>query len=207
MANNHFYSKIGFTKDFRVFKEGETFDLKAGINLLVGDQGCGKSSILWALPNWGESGIGARPLQEFAGEFSYVDTEKMNPRFQEAFKHTNGKESLKSVNDYEKAEINHAVQRLTNRIDEKSHGTVIKSLLTAMDKEEGKLILIDEPESGLSIRSQFSLLEFYRKLAERNQLLIATHSMIFIKEIGEVLSIEHRKWMTADEFIETQISY
>jgi recombinational DNA repair ATPase RecF len=39
-------TKIEFQRDYRCFKAGDCFDLKPGLNLLVGDQGSGKSSLL-----------------------------------------------------------------------------------------------------------------------------------------------------------------
>ena len=198
--NNYFIKKIGFTKDFRTFKNKDLLELNPGINIMVGDQGCGKSSLFYALANFNESGVACDYV---ACNFIHFDTEKMNPRFQETFKNKYSKNELASITKYDKAEFNHALNRLLNDTDEKSHGTVMLETLLDMDVENN-FIQIDEPESGLSIRSQYKLLKYYKKLAEKNQLLIATHSLILMNGVDNVLSLEHKKWMTSDEFINTQ---
>ena len=40
---------LKFKENWRCFKAGDTFDFRPGVNLLVGDQGCGKSSLLQAI--------------------------------------------------------------------------------------------------------------------------------------------------------------
>ena len=37
---------ITFKKDFRCFVKGDKFDFRSGINVLVGDQGSGKSTLI-----------------------------------------------------------------------------------------------------------------------------------------------------------------
>ena len=44
---------ISFTQDWRCFKTGEEFIFRPDVNLLVGDQGCGKSSLLTAIRRGG----------------------------------------------------------------------------------------------------------------------------------------------------------
>lgn len=74
-------------------------------------------------------------------------------------------------------------------------------MLLSHEKAEKLTFFIDEPESGLSIRSQYLFSEHCKKLAKKNQLIIATHSIVLMLEVGEVLSLEHKKWMPAPEFI------
>jgi predicted ATPase len=196
---NHFFKKIQFGKDFRCYKKGDLIDFKAGINLLVGEQGCGKSSLFYSIINWQESGIAA----DFDPNSSYLflDTESMNPRLEESYKaHRN----FKSWREDDKAKVESAIDRFALGYNEQSHGQVMLPLLLANKDVKHKTLFFDEPEAGLSIRSQYKVLEHFRKLSKNNQLIIATHSPILIQEVGEVLSLEHRKWMKADEFIELQ---
>jgi predicted ATPase len=198
MLDNHSIKKIVFNKDFRCYKAGEMFEFKAGINLLVGNQGCGKSSMFYSIMNWQESGI----AMDYNPESSYrfLDTEKMNPRLADSFK---AHQDFKSVNEYQKAESDAVIQRLGNGYNEQSHGQVMLPLLLTK-KEKGLTYFIDEPEAGLSIRSQYELLKHIKEVGKDTQLIIATHSLVLIQEIGEVLSLEHKRWMPSQEFIESQ---
>jgi predicted ATPase len=85
----------------------------------------------------------------------------------------------------------------------KSHGEVLEPiviapLLTAKDS----VILLDEPESGLSITNQFRLIDAIKIAVENNcQFFIATHCYPLIMAFDDIISLEHRKQMTSAEFI------
>jgi len=195
---NHFIKKIKFNEDFRCYKTGDEIEFKAGINLIVGEQGCGKSSLFEAIiKKFGILSVDFDPNSSYV----FLDTESMNPRLEESYKaHRNFSNWLEEG----KAKSEAAIDRFALGYNEKSHGQVMLPLLLGMNKLKRKTLFIDEPESGLSIRSQYKVLSHYKELAKNNQLVIATHSPIFMNEIGEVLSLEDRKWMSADKFIELQ---
>ncbi len=194
----YFIKKMRFDKDFRCFKKGEIIEFKPGINLLVGDQGRGKSTVFYSIMNWQEAGIAMN--YDPSSSYSFMDTETMNPRLTDAFK---AHKKFERIADYDKSQLDYAINKLVGGLDEKSHGEVMLPLLLCA-KEKGKTYFIDEPEAGLSIRSQYKLFNHFKKTAKHNQLFIATHSIILMQEIGEVLSLEHKKWMPAAEFIESQ---
>jgi predicted ATPase len=85
----------------------------------------------------------------------------------------------------------------------KSHGEILKEytvngILDAKDS----IILLDEPESALSLKNQFQLAKNILKVVKNDcQIIIATHCLPLIEEIGEVYSLEHNRWMKSDEFI------
>lgn len=199
MNKNFFFKKITFNEEFRCFKQGEVFEFKPGINLLVGDQGCGKSSMFHVIMKFGQYNIDAE--YDESSNYTFLDTESMNPRLKNSWE---AHREFKSKNEYEMAEFEHGRDSLIYDYNYQSHGQIMLPLILAQKKIKGKTILIDEPEAGLSIRSQYKVLEHYKQLAEKNQLIIATHSLVLISEIGEVLSLEDKMWMTSDEFIYTQ---
>ena len=88
----------------------------------------------------------------------------------------------------------------------KSHGQVIFPMLKQINETKKGIIFLDEPETSLSIRSQYKLAEVIKEAAKNDgcQLFIATHSEILMGAVETVLSLEHRKWMTTEEFIATQ---
>lgn len=199
MSKNFFFKKIIFNEEFRCFKAGEIFEFRPGINLLVGDQGCGKSSMFHVIMKFGQYNIDAE--YDESSNYTFLDTESMNPRLKNSWE---AHRDFKTVTEYNKAEFDHALDTFAYDYKYKSHGQIMLPLMLAQKKIKRKTILIDEPEAGLSIRSQYKVLEHYKELSKNNQLIIATHSLPIISEIGEVLSLEDKKWMTSNEFILTQ---
>lgn len=195
---NHFIHAIKFNEKFRCFESGEIYQFKPGINLLVGDQGCGKSSMFNSIMEWQKSGISMNYDKDNNPQYRFLDTEQMNPRNIHAFE---AHRDFKSISEYDRAMVNHVITRKVNNVANKSHGQNMLPMLLAHEKAEKLTFFIDEPESGLSIRSQYLFAEYCKKLAKNNQLIIATHSIVLMLEVGEVLSLEHKKWMPAKEFI------
>ncbi len=195
---NHFFKKLKFNEDFRCYKAGDEIEFKAGINLIVGEQGCGKSSLFEAIiKNWGILTVD----YDHDSDYLFFDTESMNPRLEDSFR---AHRDFKSVTEFEKAKDESLINRFALELNVKSHGQAMLPLALAHNKAKRKTIFIDEPEAGLSIRSQYKVLAHYKELSKNNQLVIATHSPIFMQEVGQVLSLEHREWMSSEKFIDLQ---
>lgn len=180
-----FLRKIDFIKKHRVFKKEDSVEFLSPITLLVGDQGSGKSTLLNLIQG------NKKDICTFHADkcrFRFFDTEKHNPRLSHA-------PMNQSQNSF--------LFRMTSHT--KSHGQVINHVLSHINECKNLLFLIDEPESGLSIRSQYELISLIQnKVKDNLQFIIATHSMIFMNEIENVYSLEHRKHMSSSEFIESQ---
>lgn len=87
----------------------------------------------------------------------------------------------------------------------KSHGQTILPLLESMLQFKNRLVLLDEPETSLSILSQYKVLEIFDRMVKENnsQLIIATHSPIFLESQSEVLNIQSKKWMSSKEYLDS----
>ncbi len=178
-------------EEYHGLKKGLRIDLRDGVNLIVGDQGCGKTSLLELITN---KDVDLKvELHEHAKEhevpFAHFDTEKMNPRV------AGPSRELRSFDDF----------GMHLSLKWSSHGEAMNAVLMSKLKSFQGILLIDEPESGLSIRSQFALADTFRAAQERGcQLIVATHSIILMEAAKDVYSLEHLRWMKADEFIATQ---
>lgn len=187
-----YINSIEIVSDHRCFNKGEDFKLE-NITLLVGDQGCGKSTLLNGIQENDEflemhlSELGQKGVDSF-----YFDSEKMNPRIKDPNTYTNMDGSSKGIG------FSGAV---TTRYT--SHGeTLVLFTVEALKQAENSVIILDEPESGLSLKNQFLLAKEIKEAAKRNcQLIIATHSLVLIKAFKNVLSLEHKKWMKSVEFV------
>lgn len=178
---------ITFKKKYRCFEKGDTFSFRPGVNLLVGEQGCGKSSVLSLLNDYGQMDHAKETIDIHCDYIKtrYFDFEKGNPRTLNYFDHKIG---------------------TANQIGLMwaSHGQANNAILgpLADPKLTGMLFLFDEPDMALSIRSCLKLVNLFKSAAQNKcQILAAVHNPILISSVKEVYSFEHRKWMKSGDFI------
>jgi predicted ATPase len=62
-------------------------------------------------------------------------------------------------------------------------------------------ILLDEPETSLSLRSQYLVIDLFKDtLMRNNQIIVATHNLIFMEAFPDsILSLEHGRYVTPAE--------
>jgi predicted ATPase len=180
---------ITFLQDFRCFKIGDSFEFRPGVNLLVGDQGVGKSSLFQAIKNDLPAGYSRATLVKMEVAIKNVmlhsfDFERDNPRMARQF-----------------FDDNRMMAQVVTMF--KSHGQTVKAIVGALEqKNPDSVIVMDEPDMALSIRSCYELSASFSKLANKGlQIICTAHNPILIASQYEVLSLEHRKWMKSSEFI------
>lgn len=179
--------------DYRCLPKGMSFELKS-VTLLVGDQGCGKSSMLELLQENSkllniELSMGA----QVAGVNSYFfDSEKMNPRIGSMDDYTNPNGTDRSIG---------VAGLIASKFQ--SHGEVLKKFTVDMiGKAKDCVLLIDEPEAALSLKNQFQLIKVIEKAEKQNsQVIIATHCLPLIEHFDEVYDMENKKWVKSNEYI------
>ena len=179
---------ITFLKDYRCFKQGEVLKLDTGNSLiLVGDQGTGKSSIFNLMNHLNEYKEIAVVDYRGPRQTRFFDTEKMNPRTQ---------------NSFGISKVDFAVSLFGTF---SSHGQTMLPIMTAKDllnNPEPMMLIVDEPESGLSLQSQFKLLAYYQEALKRGHYVtIATHSPILMKLNDQVYDVANRKTVSANDYI------
>jgi len=187
---------ITFIKDWRCFKIDDAFAFQDGVNLLVGDQGTGKSSLLSAIrgngvkvemgdPDWHKEAVAELVTNGKQCNSFKFDFEKDNFR-------TKGWFGGKTI-------------AFHMRSMWKSHGEQNNAVLKNMAPAKDSVIFMDEPDMALSIRSAIKLVELLTKLADAgNQILAAVHHPIVIEAFPLVLSLEHGMWIPSDMFIASQ---
>ncbi len=182
-------NKVTFKKDFRVFKEGDSYPI-CPITLLVGDQGCGKSTLI-AL------------LSQRIGDYKEIVNIEIGK----------GQKVSTMAMDFEKDNIRIGQANFDRAMDTvgamgaiglkyKSHGEVVKLLLAEIKNKKNTTFIMDEPDMALSIRSCHQLVKDIKESAtnNNNQFILAVHNPILVHMTGHVLNLEQKTWMTSEEF-------
>lgn len=184
--------RLTFLRDHRCFRSGETLELRPGVNLLVGDQGCGKSTLLALLRsskrNAGVLNVAIAPGSPLEWNVLAYDAERDNLRTQSQF--------------VDRAFFAQVASHF------RSHGEFNREMFDKLHLEpvpsgdRGSLVLLDEPDTALSVRSCRRLVAALQAAAARGVLVVAAaHNPEVIAACPEVLSLEHRRWMPSDEFL------
>lgn len=181
--------KIEFKKDFRVFKAGEIIEWSFRLRpiILVGDQGTGKSTLI-------------QILEGLHTECATVTMPKV----------------IKIAHDYERDNI-----RVASGFDPNadlmsiwaSHGqamalasrSVFNQLKAKTKDGSTGMLLLDEPDAGLSIRSACALNRALTFIAGQGHWVIAAiHSPYAMGT--EVYDVELRKFVDPAEFLKRMVS-
>jgi len=183
-----YIAHAGLKADYRCFHIGDGFEFRPGVNLLVGDQGTGKSSLLALL---GDRKLRDKYLESVLADGDSVmvyrhDFERDNPR------------TCGSLNSSRMPAMFVVLSHFA------SHGETARNVMKGIAELGRGIILLDEPDASLSLRSQFALARELREIGEHSQVLAAVHSATVIGEFPEVLSLEHRRWLPAAEFLASQ---
>ena len=163
------------------------------INLLVGDQGCGKSTLLSLLQK-NHSDIKlqlSKHTMKSGVDSFYFNSEYDNPRITDPEMYTTLNGESKGIG------IGGA---LNSRFQ--SHGEVLETfIINPLLKAKDCVVILDEPESGLSITNQFKMIDAINKAVKNNcQFFIATHCYPLIESFN-VISLEHSEQMKGVDFI------
>ena len=191
--------KITITKDFRGLKKDTIYSfIKNEINIIVGDNGSGKSSLLMALRNYYK--INSKNYM-----VSKLKDISVNETFDEAFAYDSYLDDPKgaSMIDMDLFLMNGGMQTL-----HKSNGetTFIKLVLMFKDvsKVYGKdiLIILDEPERGLSFKNKLFLIDIIKHINMRHKVtfIISTHDTMFMELNESMLNIENNKIVNELEY-------
>ena len=176
-----------------VFEKGFSFEC-TDVNLLVGGQGTGKSTLINLLAKNDRKCLAissAKHVKENGIQSFHFDTEKHNPRTRDAEYYTDI-----HGNDIGIGFRDASMSRW------KSHGEILEDMvLEPLFTAKDCVILLDEPESGLSIFNQFRLIAGIETAVKNNcQLFIATHCYPVI-EAYEVISLDHMCRMPGKDYI------
>lgn len=166
-------------------------EFRPGINVIVGENGSGKSTLLKLLNDAEFVHLHHIKQRIHISEYTknigvdtmMFDTEKDNPRFK----------------DIQYAEGCIGGILASHFI---SHGQTLFPILEGIKTFKDKICFIDEPESGISLSNQAKLWKSFEIAAENGcQLIISTHSFIFIKNALMVFDLDSKKWINSYDYL------
>jgi predicted ATPase len=184
---------VTINEDFRCLKKDSKIELKP-LTLLVGEQGCGKSSLLELLQKNDVTATVADSVSAGGGVNTfYFDIEKMNPRVVDPQLYTNPDGTNKGIG---------LGSALSSRYQ--SHGEILREFTVNKIKSAKDCVLfLDEPESALSPKNQFKLSKEIKNAHKKNvQIIASTHCIPLIESVDEVFSMETLTWISSKEYIE-----
>lgn len=185
-------ASVRFRTKHRCFNARRALRFQAGVNLLVGDQGTGKSSLIRLIR---EAADDRSFIRERAREV--VKLEVVNPAPLWSF-------DFEKDNHRTRSEFGESIHFQVAAMFA-SHGQasmpIIEQALAGPEAHAG-LVLLDEPDTALSPRSARRLGQLLAEHAERGgQSIVAVHNPIVIASQPKVLSLEHKRWMGSEAFL------
>lgn len=199
--------KITVTKDFRCFKAGDVFDFSKikedymGSIVIVGENGCGKSSLLQALRGYKNDdptkSMHESDFKELANNIS-VEHEYEKIFYYDAVK-DNGSDFMVA---YDAMQFIDSGGFAKSRL---SHGQgSLYSIGTFVEKQKSKIIpgktlmVFDEMDNGLSLKNQ-SLYQnvMYKLLSLGCHVIVITHNIFTITQAVIVYDFGNKKFVSS----------
>jgi predicted ATPase len=185
--------KLEFVEDWRCFKTGDAIDFRPGVNLLVGDQGSGKSSLLQAI-------AAVSKAKNYKFEHSLAKKVKVTSKAIKCGGFDFEKDNHRTQGYFDENIQAHMALMFS------SHGQGNLAILQTMTNFSDTLLFLDEPDMALSIRSVSKLSKLFQEAATRGcQIVAAVHNPILIQAFTEVYSLERRAWVWSKEFVNSQL--
>lgn len=160
----------------KLFNKGDEFNTISGVNILVGDNGCGKSTLLREFLK-----------QNRIKNTIYVDLEKANPKI--------SKPNPENGDAYSGHEVLNMFMWAVE-----SHGETREGVLLNVLSHEFNLLILDEPEQGLSLKNQKKYIDALKNL--NKDIIVITHSKVFIENVENIFDVETMKWVNSKEYLE-----
>ncbi len=192
-------------RHFRCFRQGDYLAFKRGVNLLVGDQGSGKSTLIALIrhqaldpssPKTKDADYGRMTNGE-ARAIIMAETDGPCPMGGRDFE----MENQRTINHIDTFDTDGQIWGM-----KVSHGQWAKRYLDALKDIKGPAMLVlDEPDMALSPRSIYALIDSFASLAKKGvQIIASAHNPLLILAQEEVFSLEQGDWISSQAYMDAQ---
>jgi predicted ATPase len=210
---------------FTLFPKGLKIEFQEGINVIVGENGSGKTTLIYLIKEYSGKPyekMGLLMNDEYENEDDYFI--KYQKKYKGILK-VNGVIHYRNAVYFSGEEDNPvvAIPKMVNPMNEnfislsaqlffaqeESHGESMLPLLEYILKNaKDCVIFMDEPETALSLKNQFWLVNEMQKSAKErnNQIIISTHALALISQFETIFDMETRQWVNREKYINEIIS-
>lgn len=214
-------SEVQFKQDIRCFKSGDIVPLRDGVNVIVGANGCGKSTLIELV----RSRFANRKMREnswrslgFREEEAAACIAIKLDKFAHVLGYDFERDSGRGAPDLQYAKLDLQIYEMRHSHGEaaiKALNELILPLATVTHFKKERLSLwLDEPDANLSPRSAYKLVRYLRLIANeyKHQVIVTAHNPIVVtgqipgdgNGWTEVFDMESRKWTAPNAFLESQ---
>lgn len=187
---------VHFTEDYRCYKVGQRIIFRDNLTVITGENGSGKSTLLSCIRELGKSKWTMSSQRDSENKI-----EQVMPKDTEIAYLDLSSDLYKGSPEFDFDNMALYLKCMKSSSGEGAIYQMVKFLETQTDKS---LIILDEPERGLSIRKQIALSKAIADYISQNpeqQILITTHSPEFMVLAEEVYSLSHRGFVTPDTYL------
>ena len=187
-----------FKDNYRTFKRGDIISFSNGVTLLVGDQGCGKSSILQCIAALGgcEKPFWKKDRTADIKKVAMLVVDKPAPVFAHDYENDSPR-TAPTLDTMGSIPLALGISQMRM-----SHGQATNTLTPLIAKMKDAYIILDEPDSGMSCRSALALAEAFKEASANGcQVIAAVHHPWLIEAFDRVYSVEHKDFMKSSDFL------
>lgn len=192
-----FLDKIKFVEDFRCYKKDEEVVFNDNLTIISGDNGSGKSTLLSCI----------RSMYEVKWTLSDEPSAKNKIEIEGDKEGSVFYLDLSSDLYKNSSELDFDNMSLYMQCQQSSSGEGVIFQLVNLLKEKistAKMIIIDEPERGLSIKNQILISRVINKFSTENpevQFIVTTHSEAILLTKKEIWSASHKSYISSDAYM------
>jgi predicted ATPase len=195
--------KVVFKKDYRCFKKDEVINFKDRVTVITGDNGSGKSTLISCIRNCFKT---EWSMSDDSNSRDIVETNIDNSNDIEIEYLCLSKDLLSTSSEFGN---NISLQIKTMQMS--SGQGSLEQLIDKVEKSKNSPILIlDEPERGLSLKRQFLVCKYLSKHILENpnqQVIIVTHSDAIMQLSELVYSTSHKDYITCNDYLSWMVTH